>query len=175
MTDQEWPDNIAPHHRKLWEESGITAAHARARGIFSINADNRHWLADLNFTPAIRKADGLLIPLRKFDGEIGGYQFRPDNPRVDRKSGREIKYETPREQPNMLDFPPGVAERLADLSNPVLITEGVKKGDAGALVGLTVVDLPGTWNWIRDKAGLPDFAASLSRVAKRSCATTPTS
>jgi hypothetical protein len=57
----------------------------------------------------------------------------------------------------MIDFPPGIAERIQDRSTPIWITEGVKKGDAGACAGLAIVDLAGVCNWLRDGVPLPDF------------------
>lgn len=143
-------------HAKMLEESGITPEHARARGYISVDSGNRKRLEEVGIVKAVRKSDGLLIPLLRIDGEAGGYQFRPDNPRVDKK-GKDIKYETPYRQPNMIDFPPGVAERLADRSTPIWITEGVKKADAGFCAGLAIVGLTGVWNWLRDHAALPDF------------------
>jgi hypothetical protein len=136
--------------------SKIPAEHAHARGYRSIDGNNRKVLAEIGIVKAVRKSDGLLIPLLRLDGEVGGYQFRPDNPRLGPK-GKEIKYETPWKQPNMLDFPPGVAERLADRSVPIWITEGVKKVDSGFSAGLAIVGLTGVWNWLKDGAALPDF------------------
>jgi hypothetical protein len=150
-----WGLGIFDHHRKMLEASGITASHARARGYRSIGSGNRKVLAEIGIVKAVRSSDGLLIPLLRIDGEVGGWQFRPDNPRV--KDGKEIKYETPWKQPNMLDFPPGVAERLKDRSTPIWLTEGVKKTDAGFCAGLVIVGLTGVWNWLKDGAALPDF------------------
>jgi hypothetical protein len=150
-----WGSSLYPQHREMLQASGITAAHARARGYVSIDSGNRKRLAEINIVKAVRGSDGLLIPLLRIDGEVGGWQFRPDNPRV--KDGKEIKYETPWKQPNMLDFPPGVAERLKDRSTPIWLTEGVKKTDAGFCAGLAIVGLTGVWNWLKDGAALPDF------------------
>ena len=93
-----WGSGIFDHHRKMLQASGITASHARARGYRSIDSGNRKRLAEIGIVKAVRGSDGLLIPLLRLDGEVGGYQFRPDNPRV--KDGKEIKYETPWKQPN---------------------------------------------------------------------------
>jgi Domain of unknown function (DUF3854) len=72
-------------------------------------------------------------------------------------NGKENKYEIPYRQKNVIDFPPGVAERIPDRSKPRVITEGVKKGDAGSVAGLAILDLAGVWNWMRDGVPLPDF------------------
>jgi hypothetical protein len=151
-----WGSGIFDHHRKMLQASEITTSHARARGYRSINSGNRKVLAEIKIAKAVHKSDGLLIPMLRLDGEVGGYQFRPDNPRVG-KNGKEIKYETPWKQPNMVDFPPGVAERLKDRNTPIWITEGVKKTDAGFCVGLAIVGLTGVWNWLQDGAALPDL------------------
>jgi Domain of unknown function (DUF3854) len=148
------------HHAKQLKASKISAERAQARGYRSIDGGNRKRLDEIGVTKDGR-GDGMLIPLLRLDGSVGGYQHRPDNPRVKvNKDGepREVKYETPWRQPNMIDFPPGVAERLQDRSAARWITEGVKKGDAGADAGLCIVDIVGVWNWV-GKGGvpLPDF------------------
>jgi hypothetical protein len=142
-------------HAAMLEASKITPEQARARGYVSIDGNNRAMLAEIGIVKAAR-TDGLLIPLLRLDGSVAGYQHRPDNPRV--KDGKEIKYETPYRQSNMIDFPPGVAERIQDRNVPIWITEGVKKGDAGACAGLAIVDIPGVWNWVgAGGVPLPDF------------------
>ena len=83
----------------------------------------------------------------RVDGSTWGHQYRPDNPRTDSK-GRPVKYETPWEQRNGLDVPPGVARMLADPAVPLWITEGVKKADCGAINGLCIVALSGVWCWL---------------------------
>ena len=143
----EYGARLLPQHQAMLAASGIPPEHARARGYISIDSGNRKRLKYIGIVKAVQKSDGLLIPLLRIDGEIGGYQFRPDNPRV--KDGKEIKYETPFRQSNMIDFPPGVTERLADRNTPIWITEGVKKADAGFCAGLAIVGLTGVWNWLR--------------------------
>ena len=135
---------ISPEHLDMLAASGITAEFALARGYETIN--DRRRLDALKITKAGRNVPGLLIPLLRAEGSTWGYQYRPDAPRL--RDGRPIKYETPWQQPNGLDIPPGVAGMLGDPSIPLFITEGVKKGDAGALGGLCIVDLIGVWNWL---------------------------
>ena len=83
--------------------------------------------------------------LRK-DGSTWGYQYRPDVPRL--RDGKPVKYETPWQQRNGLDIPPGVAAMLADPTVPLWITEGCKKADCGALHGLCIVALAGVYGWL---------------------------
>lgn len=130
--------------------SGITPEHAAARGYESITSSGR--LANLDgnghgIVKAGRKVPGLLVPMLRFDASTWGYQFRPDDPRLDDK-GKPIKYETVWQQRNGLDVPPGVGPMLADPSIPLWITEGVKKADCGALHGLCIVGLVGVWGWL---------------------------
>ena len=155
MTDQKWGSGIAPRHRQMLIDSGITAEQAHARGYRSIADGNRSLLAAHGFVKAVQKSDGLLFRLLGANGEPVGWQFRPDHPRL--MNGKENKYEIPYRQKNVIDFPPGVPERIPDRSKPRVVTEGVKKGDAGAVVGLAIVDLAGVWNWMRDGIPLPDF------------------
>jgi hypothetical protein len=147
---------ISDQHAAMLAASKITPEQAHARGYRSIDGNNRRRLAEIGIVKAVCKSDGLLIPLLNIQGEIGGYQFRPENPRVG-KNGKVIKYETPFRQPNMIDFPPRVVERLADRSTPVWMTEGVKKGDAGACAGLAIVDFTGVSNWLSGGGALPQF------------------
>ena len=151
-----WGSGIYDHHRKMLEASGITPEHARARGYRSIDGDNRKLLAATKIPKAAwQKRDGLYIPLLRIDGEIGSHQYRPDEPRI--IDGKPQKYEAEWRVAPMIDFPPGVAERIQDRSTSIWITEGVKKGDAGACAGLAIVDIAGVWNWMRDGVPLPDF------------------
>jgi Domain of unknown function (DUF3854) len=53
--------------------------------------------------------------------------------------GKPVKYETPYQQRNGLDIPPGVGDRLHDPDVPLWVTEGVKKADCGAHYQLCIV------------------------------------
>jgi hypothetical protein len=158
---------LSDHHLAMLAASGITEEFATARGYETVT--DRARLADLlihtgetvKIVSTGRRVPGLLIPLLGIDGEIRNYQYRPDNPRLD-KDGRVVKYESVWEQPPVLDVPPGVSPLLADPDQALWITEGSKKADAAVLAGLCCVSLSGVWCWItRDKAGasmaLPEF------------------
>jgi len=138
--------------------SGITPEHAAARGYETIAEKSR--LTDLKITAAGRNTPGLLVPMLRADGSTWGYQYRPDKPRL--RDGKRVKYETPYQQPNGLDVPPGVAAMLGDPGVPLWITEGSKKADCGAIHGLCIVALSGVWNWITTnsaggKMALPEW------------------
>jgi Protein of unknown function (DUF3631)/Domain of unknown function (DUF3854) len=149
---------IADHHLVMLAASGITTEHAAARGYETITDIKR--LADIKVVTPGRRVPGLLVPQLRADGTVWGYQYRPDNPRV--RNGRPVKYESPYQQRNGLDVPPGMADMLGDPNVPLWITEGVKKADCGALHGLCIVALSGVWNWLTTstsggKMALPDF------------------
>ncbi len=96
----------------------------------------------------------------RVDGSTWGWQYRPDDPRL--RDGRPVKYETPWQQRNGLDIPPGVGDQLDDPSVPLWVTEGCKKADCGAIHGLCIVALSGVWCWLGTNAAggkmaLPDW------------------
>lgn len=135
---------IFDQHARMLAESTITPEHARARGYVSVDTKRR--LDELSIARAGRRVPGLLVPMLNAQGDRWGYQYRPDNPRLDSK-GKPVKYETPSGQRNDLDVPPGVGEQLDDPHVPLWVTEGVKKADAGALARLCIVGLLGVWGW----------------------------
>ncbi len=150
--------HIVAQHLDMLAASGITREYALARGYETILDPRR--LADLKITPKGRNVPGLLVPMLRVDGSTWGYQYRPDVPRL--RDGRPIKYETPYQQPNGLDIPPGVADKLGDPNVPLWVTEGCKKADCGAIHGLCIVGLSGVWNWLTTssaggKMALPEW------------------
>jgi hypothetical protein len=150
---------ISPDHLTTLAASGITPGHAALRGYETITDHRR--LGDLRIaTAARRRVPGLLIPLLRPDGSTWGHQYRPDNPRL--RDGKPVKYETPWQQSNGLDIPPGIADQLRDPAVPLWITEGSKKADCGAIHGLCIVALSGEWNWLHTnsaggKMALPEW------------------
>lgn len=80
-------------------------------------------------------------------GGIENYQLRPDSPRIDKKRGKPVKYETPTGSRVVLDVHPFARSKLADPKEPLFITEGIKKGDSLVSQGLSAIALIGVWNW----------------------------
>ena len=141
---------LLPQHRQALAARALTDEQILARGYRSItdSKDDRELLSQAGIVKAGQRVPGLLLPLRRADGSVWGYQFRPDNPRIG-NDGRLIKYESAHRMKVDLDVPPGVdLARLTDPSEPLLITEGVFKADAAAAAGLKIVALIGVWNWI---------------------------
>jgi len=160
----DWKDlPLDAEHVAMLVASGITPEQARLRGYQTISILDRRRLHDFGFSQrVVNRAPGLLIPRRDVDGQVWGYQFRPDSPlRPD--AGASAKYETRHGDPNALDVPPGVhANMLGDPPAPLWITAGVKKGDCCAARELCIVDVSGVWNWrgrnrLGGKVALPDW------------------
>lgn len=128
----------------MLEASGISPERVRKRGYVSVDTKVR--LQKLKVTKSGRHVPGLLVPLLRVDGSTWGYQYRPDEPRVN-SGGKPVKYETPTGQRNGIDVPPGVGEMLKDPKLSLVITEGSKKADSAADRGLACISISGVWNW----------------------------
>src|SRR5262249_59198657 len=111
-------------------------------------------LKDLGFGEQQRRVPTLLLPLHSVAGEIAGYQHRPDHPRV--HDGRVLKYELPGGSRSVLDVHPEARAWLADPQRPIIITEGIRKGDSAVSQGLACIALLGVWNW----RGANDFGGA---------------
>lgn len=140
------------HKKTLTGESGISEEVIDARGYRTV--DKKIELEKLGFSKAQRNVPGMLIPVWSPNEEIVIYQYRPDEPRI--KDGKPVKYETPTGTRMVLDVHPFAREMLGDPSVPLLITEGIKKGDALVSRGLCAVALLGVWNFRgkNEKGGL---------------------
>lgn len=147
----EYGRELLEHHAQLLRASAISPERAADRGYRTVEevAD----LETLNIARAGRRVPGLLVPNLRADGSVWGYQYRPDEPRL--RAGKSVKYETPVGQRNRIDVPPGVGPNLADPAVPLWITEGARKADAAAQLGLACVSLAGVWGWrgTSDKGG----------------------
>jgi hypothetical protein len=153
-------NRVEQRHMDMLAASGITPEHIERRGYMTVTTET-HGFGITKIVKPGRRTPGLMIPLLRKDGSTWGYQYRPDNPRVN-ADGKVIKYETPWQQPNGLDVPPGVGPQLDDPSIPLWITEGIKKVDCGAVNGLCIVGLIGVWNWLHTntaggKVAIPDW------------------
>jgi putative DNA primase/helicase len=154
---------VFPNHAELLAASGITPKVAQARRYRS--ADTKAQLERLGFARAQRRPPGLLLPTwSSITRSIAGWQLRPDDPRVDQRRSRVVKYETAAERPLVVDAHPFTWGQLGDPSTPLFITEGIRKADAAVSAGLCCVALLGVWNWrgSNDKGGttaLPEWEA----------------
>jgi len=168
MTEQfstEVPELLQSHLEHL-KSSAISIEIIKERGYRSVYGSGPE-LVELGFSAKQRRRPaGILIPLHGVDGEIVGYQYRPDNPREEKREDgriRRVKYENPPHQANRLDVPPRCRKNLGDPTVPCFITEGTKKVDALVSAGAgLVLGLTGVWNFrgtnkFGGKALLADF------------------
>jgi hypothetical protein len=136
--------HLAEQHLRRIRQSSIAPDIALARGYRSIEIKAE--LRRLGFTDAQCRVPSLLLPVWSVFGEIGNYQLRADEPRID-KRGKAIKYELPHGAQMLLDAHPAIREKLGDPSVPLWITEGILRADAAISVGLCCIALLGVWNW----------------------------
>jgi len=162
---------LSKQHYDTLKASAISDDVIKERGYKTIT--NEEDLRALNFKESQIRVPGLLLPLHTTDGQTPLYVYRPDSPRVfdDKKHPKNpdgtykqkiIKYEFPKGEKMRLDVPPRCRAELGDPAKPLWITEGQKKADALASIGLCAVALLGVWNFIgtNDRGGkvfLSDF------------------
>src|SRR5215207_648832 len=109
-TDAELRHLAEQHQRRIFQSS-IAPEVARARGYRSI--DVKAELRRLGFMDTQCRVPALLIPIWSIFGEIGNYQLRADEPRIDPR-GKTVKYELPRGAHMLLDVHPSIREQLRD-------------------------------------------------------------
>ena len=149
-----WPNGLG----KLLLDSAISIEVADARGyeVISERKDARGYGFSLQQARRITaEFAALLVPIWDVQDEDApsGWQLRPSQPETS-KSSR--KYETPRRQANFLDVNPTMRGKALDCTEPLWITEGARKVDALATLGVPCVGLSGVWNWKgRERAGDP--------------------
>jgi len=136
---------LLPQHTALLKDSAITPEVAQTRGYRSV--DIKAELKRLGFSEYQCQVPALLIPIYGTQGQISNYQIRPDAPRIDKKRGKPIKYETPKGSQMVLDVHPLVRTKLRDPKAPLFITEGIRKGDAAVSKDLCCIALLGVWNF----------------------------
>lgn len=139
----EVPELLNKHLEHL-KASAISIEVIRDRGYKSVLG--KTLLKEAGFTKAQQRAPGILILLYSVDGSRIGYQYRPDNPRLNAK-GKPIKYENPAGSSIRLDCPPPCKPMLGDPTAPMFFVEGVKKADALASQGACAVSLNGVWGF----------------------------
>ena len=154
--------NLLQHHLDHLHASGISDEVIKERGYESVLGKKR--LADIGFSSAQQRPIGILIPLFAPDGSAAGWQYRPDNPRIE--EGKPLKYETPFGGNVRVDVPPRCRTYLGDPSIDLWFTEGIKKGDALASHGLCAADLLGVWGFKgKNRDGGITFLADFDNIA----------
>src|SRR5207248_1126878 len=104
----------------------------------------------------------------------GYVRLKPSKPRIDGRTGKPVKYESPVGRPNRLYIPPGCTRAaLADPSVPLLITEGEKKAAKADQEGFPCLGLVGVYGWQKRRpkgadgkgVGLRELIDDLAAVA----------
>lgn len=138
-----------PHRHELEELSRISPGIIAERGYFTATTSEQIESLGLFSREQCQLVPSLVIPIHSpsTDGPVG-YQLKPDAPRLNEK-GKPVKYETPAGWSMRFDVSPNPAIRalLLDPKVDLFITEGIKKGDCAATLGLCTISLLGVWNW----------------------------
>ena len=112
---------------------------------------------------------GLLIPVHGAKGGRVSWQYKPDRPPGDPKTGKPRKYANEQGHANVIDVHPrhtrtrdmgGSVTRIPaiqDVSEPLWITEGIKKADALTSRGYCAMALYGVFNWRSSLGTLGDW------------------
>ncbi len=136
--------SLSATHQAMLSASAITAEVAAQRGYKTLTT--KVGITTLGFADYQARTPALLIPIHSFDGNVGSYLIRPDDPRID-NTGKRLKYEFPKGGRMLVDVPPAVRPRLGDPATPLWITEGSRKADSAVSIGLACIGLIGVWNW----------------------------
>ena len=149
--------DLMPGHAQEIADSCIAEAVRDARGYETLygSEEDQARLHDLHI-PRWAWRDpmafpGLLIPMYRVTGEEIGCQFKPAIPQ-EAPGGKRQKYASQSGVPNRLDVPPSMSDAVRDPTEPLWITEGIKKADCLASYGRPVLTLTGVFNW-RGKHG----------------------
>lgn len=137
---------LLDHHRAGLRARGLADLTITAAGLDSETSKDK--LAALLGWKRPNKtlAPAIVIPFHGPDGVNGYCRVRPDVPRKDR-NGKDVKYESPKGQPNRAYFPPGDFDYLTDPAQEIAITEGEFKALALTQELLPTIGLVGVFGW----------------------------
>lgn len=142
-----WTDlDLLPHHVTVLTDRGITPDVAHAHGYRSSTGEGD--LRALGYRGAAAEVTGaLVIPLHDADGEVCGYQIRPDDELPGDRPGSVLKYLTPPRQSNVIDIPIRLGAAgdnlVSDPNTPIVVTEGPLKAAAASSRGIPCVSIQG--------------------------------
>jgi putative DNA primase/helicase len=149
---------LLPHHRSHLRDSAVSADVINARGYQTVGrptagdpTSSKNLLKRCGIPGWARRDDarypGLLIPLYRATGEHISWQYRPDRPPNDPETGKVRKYAAQVGRASVLDVHPANRDRVADPTQELWLTEGIKKGDALTSAGACAITLSGVFNW----------------------------
>jgi len=173
------PGPLLDFHAHQLRQSSIADDVAAERGYSSIgrptagDSSQRDKLKRLGIPAWARDDDarfpGLLIPVWNAHHNRVSFQYKPDRPPGDPKTGKPRKYANEQSHASVIDVHPrhtrkrdmgGGVERIPaiqDESEPLWITEGIKKADALTTRGYCAVALYGVFNWRSSLGTLGDW------------------
>ena len=143
---------LAAHHLKHLRTSGLSDKTIAAAKIFTV-ADPAAAAGFLNWQGTDGPAPAIAFPYFVRGGICDGAVLRPDAPHV-KSDGKVAKYLWPKEKPARPYFPPPSLTAIAayeDPTQPLLLTEGIKKILAVVQAGMIGISAQGTTTWHNTK------------------------
>ena len=141
------PPTLLDCHREHLRESTLSDKTIAAAGIYSVQDPTQAGSLLCWSRPA--PVPSIAFPVFDRAGKVVQTILRPDAPRRN-ENDKPIKYESPLGRATRLYFPPDdlvSPELWMNLSQPLLVVEGIKKALAAAQVGTTAVSAQGVWLW----------------------------
>jgi hypothetical protein len=151
------PGRLSPEHeRMLCKDSAISPEVIAGRGYYTATRPSEVPEA---FSAKQRRRVGLVIPLYSPDGETVSYQLRPNYP-----VSPSRKYENPHGERIIADVHPTMCDKIKDVREPVLFTEGARTADASTSQGICTVMLTSVWNFAKPDTQCKELLPCLHHV-----------
>jgi hypothetical protein len=151
------PGQLSPEHeRMLCEGSSISPEVLVARGYYTATRPSE---VPEVFSAKQRRRVGLVIPMYSPDGETVSYQLRPNYP-----ISPSQKYENPHGERIIADVHPTMRDKIKDVREPVLFTEGARTADASTSQGMCTVMLTSVWNFAKPGTQCKELLPCLDHV-----------
>jgi putative DNA primase/helicase len=145
-------NHLTPKHLADLRASGLSDQQISRCGFYSLQtaAGVQRILAWKRYDGAL--GDCLAFPFFGADGKPTGYsRLKPDKSRKDKKTGKPIKYESPKGVSNRAYFPPATRAALRDSSIPLVLTEGEKKATKADQERIPCIGSTGVWSWMKKR------------------------
>lgn len=127
----------------LRDGSDLLVEVIRERGYESVREGEEQKLVDRGYTEYQIRTPGILIPgYAPGATEPTHWTYRHDNP-----PDPSRRYEAPEGSSKRLDVPPRCQAGIGDPTLALWVSEGAKKGDAGASHGLCILSVDSVWGW----------------------------
>jgi hypothetical protein len=141
------------HARELYDGSAIDPTVVERRGYRSVTAAEAQ---ALGFAPSQCRS-GLFLPTFTLAGVRVLGMLKPDEPRIDPKADKPLKYEWPAGEPPLVDIHPDALATFKTRGVEKWWTEGHKKADAAWSRGLACANLPGVYMFLHHRKVVADL------------------